>query len=139
MEYVSVSSLQLPITTVLYNREPTNILLKSEIWLFFICFLILLIWHLHLVKMHRTLTGALTGLSSIHSSFAYAERYAFIHPLDSCNALKLIQLPESYLIALAYLVLVWRPLEVRKLDITSLCTGPGRAPYTALCLTKAFR
>lgn len=114
-------------------------MLKSEIWLFLFAHPAQLMPAL--VQMHRTPTGALPCLSFAYLSFRYAKCYKFIHSLNSSNALKLIQLPASplRLSALAFSVLVWRPLEVRKWDITSLCARPWRAPSMALSLTNAFK
>ena len=75
----------LAMTSGFTTWKPTKVL-KSEISFFWIWLLILLIWHLHLVKMHR----ALTCLSFPYLAFAYAKCCTFIHSLNLYNALKLL-------------------------------------------------
>lgn len=100
---------------------------KSEILLFFY----LLASSVHLTspvgQTHRALAELLLATLPLLCS---SRTLFFDHPLNPCNDLKLIQRlePPLYLSALAFLGLVGRPLEVGKLDITSLCTGSERAP-----------
>lgn len=79
-------------------------------------------------QTHRALAELL--LATLPLLLCSCRTLFFGHPLNPCNDLKLIQRlePPLYLSALAFLGLVGRPLEVGKLDITSLCTGSERAP-----------
>lgn len=75
-------------------------MLKSEIWLFFLSVCSSCLSDNSTWSKCGVWTGTHTCLSFAYLTFAYAKRNTFIHLLNSCKALKLIQLPESPLLHL---------------------------------------